>query len=754
MKYKTLRELVLSHSQEEWFLHNKKNIMFELNHCELHHIDSYFLNLYNASIKDLDNPNSSNILYLLGMTSVEPHKRIDTVGGGFPDIDSDFSNDKREKVFDYLKSKYGDGFAHLGTITYTAGKQVFKSAARIHGMSFEKANKISNLMPDINCPRLEVLLEENSDIKKLYNSDTEIKEIWDDAVKLQDCVNATGIHACYVSGCFIRTFSGLKKIEDVKVGDLVLTHNGHYRPVIKTMVSKSNDVYRVKTGPSNNFLLTGNHPIFAQEIKLGPIWDKDLQKYRYSKHLLANGFKEVSKLDKSKDFLKLGYSKLEIIPEDDPDNPYNIDFSNPDFWWICGLYMADGWREFAKRKRADGSPRFDRRVFLCCEKLDEEVEEISKRLRSAGIGFRVNNHRTSYKFGLHITGNRLFDYLGTFGDKCENKRPNSDVFNLPKNLLIEFLNGYFYGDGSLECDSNVQTFSTISEQLAHSMPELVFKAFGQCCSISKKAGKSGLIEGREINCRDSYKGHFRYNPESNVNGHPIDGELYIKIKEIEKVDGKFDVYNLTVEDDHTYIANSLVTHNCGVALSDRPLWEDVPLWDSKGKTVTQWEGNKIEEYAGIVKLDILGLKTLGVLEYAKKLIKDRHGIDIDWYTLPMDDEKAYKIMWDRRNYGIFQFEESGMSSFINKCKPKTIHDIAVCVSTWRPGPMSVTGLVERIIGKISGEIPKTDFMFPKYNYIFENAHNEIVFQEGFIRLSMDMCGFTEIEADKLRKAVG
>ena len=199
MKYKTLRELVLSHSQEEWFLHNKKNIMFELNHCELHHIDSYFLNLYNAGIKDLDNPNSSNILYLLGMTTVEPHKRIDTIGGGFPDIDSDFSNDKRQQIFDYLKAKYGDGFAHLGTITYTAGKQVFKSAARIHGMSFEKANKISNLMPDLNCPRLEDLLEENSDIKKLYNSDAEIKEIWDDAIKLQDCVNACGIHACGVA---------------------------------------------------------------------------------------------------------------------------------------------------------------------------------------------------------------------------------------------------------------------------------------------------------------------------------------------------------------------------------------------------------------------------------------------------------------------------------------------------------------------------------------------------------------------------
>ena len=537
-------------------MHNKKNIMFELNHCELHHIDSYFLNLYNAGIKDLDNPNSSNILYLLGMTSIEPHKRIDTVGGGFPDIDSDFSNDKRQKVFDYLKAKYGDGFAHLGTITYTAGKQVFKSAARIHGMSFEKANKISNLMPDINCPRLEVLLEENSDIKKLYNSDPEIKEIWDDAVKLQDCISATGIHACFIAGTKVtikRTEDSepeYMNIEDVKVGYLALTHLLNWKPVVDVQVNESK---------KSNLI----HLAYQQA---------NYDNFSFVKCTLDHPILVINSLS------------------DKPDKD--------------GLYTGEcSW------------------------------------VRARNIKFRYG-----------VTG----------------------------------------------IDINGEGRS----------PRLILQAWEQS----------------------------NYYNESN--------------------DEIVNVYNLTVLDDSSYVANGIAVHNCGVALSDRPLWEDVPLWDSKGKTVTQWEGNKIEEYAGIVKLDILGLKTLGVLEYAKKLIKDRHGIDIDWYTLPMDDEKAYKIMWDRRNYGIFQFEESGMSSFINKCKPKTIHDIAVCVSTWRPGPMSVTGLVERIIGKISGEIPKTDFMFPKYNYIFENAHNEIIFQEGFIKLSMDMCGFTEIEADKLRKAVG
>ena len=730
-EYKNLRELVLSHSETDWFKEHKANIMFELNHCELHNIDSYYLNLYNAGVRNIEeNEANSSIAYLLGIVTTPPTGKVHTVGGGFPDIDSDVEKERRPEVFEMLKDKYGDGFAHLGTLTYTGGKKAFKDAARIHGMGFEKANKISSMMPDIGCPPLDVLLEEDDAIKALYSSDPEVKEVWDDAINLSNCVSQLGVHACYVSGSFIRTFSGLKNIEDVQVGDFVLTDKGHYKQVVKTMVSKSDDVYRIRTGPSGDFMLTGNHPIFAQEIKCGMEWNKGLQKTVYRHKLLSGGFKSVSDLDITRDFLKLGYSKLSIIPYEDPENRYNIDFSNPDFWWICGLYMTDGWREFVKRKGRNNTIRFNRRLFLCCEKLEDKVEEISRRLKSAGIGFRIDNHRTCYKFALHIVGNRLFDYFGTFGDKCENKAPNSDVFNLPKHLLKEFLEGYFYGDGSKEDNGKVQSFHSVSKKLVYSMPELIFKAFGAVCGIETRPLRVGKIEGRTVNCKESYRGRFRYNSESHVSGIPIGNDLYVTIKDIEKVDGIFDVYNLTVEDDHTYVANSLVTHNCGVALSDRPLWEDVPLWDSKGDPVIQWEGNKIEETSNVVKLDVLGLKTLTVLNFARELIKKRHGIDIDWYSLPMDNEAAYKVLWNERNYGIFQFEEAGMSGFVNACRPKTIHDIAVIVSTYRPGPLNIPGLVQRIIGKISGELPPTKFRFPKYDHIFSNAHNELIFQEG------------------------
>ena len=81
----TLRDVVLSKSETEWFKANKKNVMFELNHLELHHLDNYLLNLSNKGVKDLDNKNNSNIAFLLGMTNQRPHGKIHTKGGGFPD---------------------------------------------------------------------------------------------------------------------------------------------------------------------------------------------------------------------------------------------------------------------------------------------------------------------------------------------------------------------------------------------------------------------------------------------------------------------------------------------------------------------------------------------------------------------------------------------------------------------------------------------------------------------------------------------
>ena len=124
--YKNLREVVNQYAGHPWFMENYSNIIFELNHLELHFLDDYLFNLYMDEVSIDENPNNSNIAYLIGITSKEPTARIKTVGGGFPDVDCDFEQSRRDDVFTYLADKYGEGFAHIGTFGFAKAKNIFK----------------------------------------------------------------------------------------------------------------------------------------------------------------------------------------------------------------------------------------------------------------------------------------------------------------------------------------------------------------------------------------------------------------------------------------------------------------------------------------------------------------------------------------------------------------------------------------------------------------------------------------------------
>lgn len=691
----TLRDAVLSKSDTEWFVANKKNVMFELNHLELHHLDNYLLNLYNKGVKDLDNKNNSNIAFLLGMTNQEPHGKIHTKGGGFPDIDSDIARNKREEVFEDLKKRYGDGFAHLGTLTYTGGKNAWKSAARIHGLDFAKANKVSSMMPDIGCPHLKDLIQENKELKKIYDEDPEIREIYDDAIALSDCIGATGIHACYASNTYVLTDKGQIYIQDIKNGDRVLTKSGKYEKVLDTMQKKSSDIYSVSGKAFVKFEATGDHPIYTARKING--------QYVY-------GFKSISSIDTREDFLvhasiNEAHANLNLI---------HFDENNPNFWELIGLLVNTGHIKLIKSEKV---------LILQMEKNDNYQNYVCKLLKDFEIDFDFFIIDENLSFVIKECNEKyseLFDLISNFSDVIHKENIPIFMYTLPKELLKSFFIGYnFRQFKNDECEEYLFTYH-FDDKCILDMGFLCSKAFG-VSGIRYVSDMTGPAK----------RSNYWVVPDGGEYGIVKDVDnILCKIDSIEKLDKTSYVYNLTVENNHTFVANNLITHNCGVAISDRPLWEDVPLWDSKGAPVIQWEGNKIEAQANVVKLDLLGLKTLELLAFARDLIKRRHGVDIDWYNLPIDDEKAYKVLWNERNYGIFQFEEAGMSGFVNACKPKTIHDIAVIVSTWRPGPLGIPGLVERIIGKISGKIGKTDFLFPKYNHLFKNSHNELIFQEG------------------------
>ncbi len=194
----SLREVVEAAKEHPWYAQHERDINFELNHLELHDQDDYLLTMLKAGIKAEDNPNNSNLAFLLGITDVEPTGRIYTVGGSFPDIDLDFEKDRRDEVKQHLVDRYGaDKVASIGTFMFPKPKGLWKDIARLYDLDFNRSNEISKLIPDDpDLKDFTQALEDSKDLKKLYDTDPKVREIIEYARNLEGTVKTVGIHAC------------------------------------------------------------------------------------------------------------------------------------------------------------------------------------------------------------------------------------------------------------------------------------------------------------------------------------------------------------------------------------------------------------------------------------------------------------------------------------------------------------------------------------------------------------------------------
>ena len=111
-------------------------------------------------------------------------------------IDSDIQHNKREEVIQYLRTKYGEGFAHIGTFSVSQGRGLFKDICRIMDISFATSNQIAKLIPDsAHYVSVDASMTESVELKALYDTDPQIKEIIDMARDMEGCVKSLGIHA-------------------------------------------------------------------------------------------------------------------------------------------------------------------------------------------------------------------------------------------------------------------------------------------------------------------------------------------------------------------------------------------------------------------------------------------------------------------------------------------------------------------------------------------------------------------------------
>jgi len=192
------------------------------------------------------------------------------------------------------------------------------------------------------------------------------------------------------------------------------------------------------------------------------------------------------------------------------------------------------------------------------------------------------------------------------------------------------------------------------------------------------------------------------------------------------------------------------THAAGVVIGDRPLAQLVPLYRDprSDMPVTQFD-MKYVEYAGLVKFDFLGLKTLSVLKKAVELLSDR-GVIIDLETLDWDDEGVYKLLQKGDTVGVFQLESEGMRRTLSAVRPSNFGDIIALVSLYRPGPMDNIPSFGR---RKNGQEP-IEYPHPLLEGILSETYGIFVYQEQVMQAAQILAGYTLGGADLLRRAMG
>ena len=189
------------------------------------------------------------------------------------------------------------------------------------------------------------------------------------------------------------------------------------------------------------------------------------------------------------------------------------------------------------------------------------------------------------------------------------------------------------------------------------------------------------------------------------------------------------------------------THAAGVVITERPVYEYVPLARNDESVVTQYTMTTLE-HLGLLKMDFLGLRNLTVLEDAAELVR-RRVKDFDVSAIPEDDEATFAMLSAGKTSGVFQLESTGITAVCMGLKPKSIEDITAVIALYRPGPMdSIPRFLE-----CSSDPAKIRYKHPLLEPILSVTYGCIVYQEQVIEIFRRLAGFSLGQADMIRRAM-
>ena len=446
----------------------------------------------------------------------------------------------------------------------------------------------------------------------IHNTNFEPQDIckWDKDIKVDLIMHGS---PCVTADSLILTKDGYKQIVDVNVGEEVLTKSNTWHKVLKKFDNGIAPTGYLNGMGFENIHCTPNHKFYVRKM------------YRKG-HKSIRCFKEpVFKM--AKDLTKKDYFGVPVIQDEKPF------YTNEcDFWYMLGMYLGDGWLS----KRSND-------IIIACN--DTKLEKLKTRLNQEKWKYTYYKERTCYKF--RFANKKIYEFIEKYiGTGSEHKHIPYEILALPKEQLQEFYNGYLDTDGCII--NGKHQFSSINREMIYSFGLIINKLYHRpVCLYKIKTKPITIIEGRVVNQKDWYQ--LRFNPVVNKQDHAFyeDGYIWYPFKNYE-LDVEQHVYNMEVEEDHSYIIQGCISKNCqDFSLAGKQAGGDK---DSGTRSSLMYETIRIVEK----------LKPKYVIwENVKNLLSKKHRHNFDTYLETMEQlgyTNYYQVL-NAKDYGIPQNRE-------------------------------------------------------------------------------------------------
>lgn len=407
---------------------------------------------------------------------------------------------------------------------------------------------------------------------------------------------------CFPEDSLVLTQNGYKPISEISVGEYVLTHNQRWRKVNKIFKS-SKIVNTVKGQGHHGIKVSSEHPFYIREYR--KFWNNDVRQYRHE--FSSPQWIKAIELEAKKHF----WGTPTVVPTlPIPVIGGRGMVLDENLLWLAGRYVGDGWSRLYKKEAQNRAEM----VIICSKKEKDELYEKLNRWERGGVRSQFNEiswtlreMRSTYQFSTSHKG--LVEWLReNFGHKAEHKTIPAWLYGAKKEYVEAFLDGYFSADGHKRKVANKDKHfvTTTSKKLAYGL-KTILATLGRFANVYSTVRKPTTIEGRAVKTKPVFNIVWRNSLEENHQyAKKIDGIFWSRIKLITKSTETETVYNISVEEDESYVVEGIIVHNCtfhsnakGKVLDRHSEHEKALKASKKGTKCVAQESNKATRVRGL-----------------------------------------------------------------------------------------------------------------------------------------------------------